>query len=344
MNETVTILIPCRNEEAYILTCLESINANTYPKEKLEVLVFDGRSNDQTRSLIEAYVRHHPYIQLIDNPKQTVPHALNQGIEKARGELIIIMGVHSVYPKDYIKQCVNAINIYDADNVGGIANTLPANDSSVAQAVATVLSHPLGVGNSLFRIGTDKVCEVDTVPCGCYRKRVFDRIGGFDTDLIRGQDAEFNARLKQAGGKIYLIPEIQSSYYARASFKQMARMLYQYGYFKPLMNLKLKRPATLRQFAPPLLIVFLIATPWFGFMHLWFVFGYLILLGLYLLVLSLATFLSNSSQKIKQFPFVFFCFIIAHLSYGIGYWKGILDFAIIRKHKKRNIREMKLSR
>jgi hypothetical protein len=94
--------------------------------------------------------------------------------------------------------------------------TLPQTPGVVGEAVVQTLSHRFGVGNSAFRTGAKEPRIVDTVFGGCYRKDVFDRIGLYNEDLPRSQDIEFNLRLKKAGGKTLLIPDIVSYYYARS--------------------------------------------------------------------------------------------------------------------------------
>src|SRR5207247_10286007 len=111
-----------------------------------------------------------------------------------------------------------------------------------------------GVRNSYCRTVAAARRLVDTVPFGCYRRAVFDRIGVFDEDLVRNQDDELNARLLKQGGRIMLIPEVVSHYYARGSLGQVARMFYQYGYFKPLAAWKVGQPRTLRQVVPALFV------------------------------------------------------------------------------------------
>ena len=71
----------------------------------------------------------------------------------------------------------------------------------------------------IFRVHTDEPKWVDTVFGGCYRREVFDRVGLFNENLVRGQDMEFNLRLKKAGGKTLLVPDIVSYYYARSDIK-----------------------------------------------------------------------------------------------------------------------------
>ena len=188
----VSIIIPCRNEEKYIGKCLESIIKQAYPKDKIEILIIDGMSEDNTRGIIERYIKKYQYIKLINNSKRIVPTALNIGIKRAMGDIIIRIDVHSSYPCDYIEKIVLWIEKSKADNVGGILIVKPGAETVIAKAIASVLSHPFGVGNALFRIGIKNPQYVDTVPLGAYKRTVFDKIGLFDEDLVRNQDDEFN--------------------------------------------------------------------------------------------------------------------------------------------------------
>jgi len=250
----VSIIIPCRNEEKFIGKCLDSIIAQDYPKDRLEVLVVDGMSEDGTREIVERYtdmsLRARSLachceqseaisardklrnlgiatslpalamtLKLLNNPKKVTPCALNIGIKNAKGEIILWMSAHSRYEKDYISKCVKYLKEYDADNVGGVMITLPRDNAFIGKAIATVLSHPFGVGNSVFKTGAKEPKWVDTVFGGCYKKEVFDKIGLFNESLVRSQDMEFNLRLKKTGGKILLAPDIVSYYYPKSNLK-----------------------------------------------------------------------------------------------------------------------------
>jgi len=251
---TASVIVPCRNEAGRIVPCLDSILATTYPHDRLEVVVVDGASDDGTREELAAYVRRQPLVRVLDNPDRTAPAALNRGIRATQGAVVLRMDAHVEYPPEYIGTLVAALLESGADNVGGLVQTFPADDGPVARAIALALAHPLGVGNSYFRIGSGERRWVDTVAFGCWRREVFDRVGLFDEELVRNQDDEFNFRLRRRGGRILLVPEVAARYYARRSLRDVARMFYQYGYFKPLVALKVGRIMTVRQLVPPLFV------------------------------------------------------------------------------------------
>jgi glycosyltransferase involved in cell wall biosynthesis len=208
----VSIIVPMRNEEKYIARCLRSILGNDFPREELEILVADGRSTDRSREIVAEFAREFGQIQLIDNPNGIVPSGLNLAICRARGQFIIRMDAHSEYPRDYISACVRELRTGKADVVGGTLTTRAGADTLIAKSIALLSQHPFGVGNSGFRIGwTGRY--VDTVPFGAFKRSVFDRIGLFREDLVRHQDYEMNQRIRRAGGKVFLSPEIHLAYY-----------------------------------------------------------------------------------------------------------------------------------
>ncbi len=340
----ITVIIPCRNEEKHIDKCLDSTVNTEYPKSKLEVLVMDGMSGDGTREKIKGFSGRWPFIRLMDNPKKTVPAALNIGIENAKGEIIIRLDAHSIYNKDYIPKCVKYLQEHDVDNVGGLWVILPGDNTYTAESIALAVSHFFGAGNAYYRIGSEKPRLVDTVPFGCYRKEVFNEIGVFDEDMIRNQDDELNMRLLKNGGKILLVPDIVSYYHARDTISKLGKMYFQYGYFKPLVALKTRGVFTFRQIMPPTLVASSITLGILSFAWKVFLWPFLLLLFLYVA----ANIFFSSSIAIRRGLKYFFVlpsvFFTIHFGYGMGYIKGIWDFIIRKKYRKNIITDIPLTR
>jgi glycosyltransferase involved in cell wall biosynthesis len=327
-----SLLIPCRNEDEYISSLLDSILNQNFDLYHCETILVDGLSQDRTVEIAKTYMGKLPNLRIIENEKRTVPNALNKGIAIAQGKYIIRMDVHSIYPKNYISALLHYMKILKADNVGGICITKPGNKGIVAFAIAESISHHFGVGNSYFRIKSKNIKEVDTVPFGCYRKEIFQKIGDFDPELTRNQDDEFNARLIENGGKIFLVPEIEIIYYARDKINKLFKMFYQYGLFKPLVNKKLKHPATLRQFVPVGFIIYLLIflgtiSIKLNITYLLFfpLFAYLFLSWIFSLILAI---------KKRKWLLIFimpYLFTGIHISYGTGYIAGFLKHRIFQR-------------
>lgn len=344
MQPLVTIILPCRNEAKYIARCLDTLLATTYPQDRLELLVMDGRSEDRTREIVAAYAVRFPWIRLLDNPRRIAPAALNLGIEAARGEVIVRVDAHALYPPEYLGRLVQALTTTGADNVGGPVVVLPADRTPRAKAIAVALAHPFGVGNSWFRIGSAQPRWVDTVAYGCWRRDLFERIGKFDEDLVRDQDEEFNYRTIARGGRVLLLPEAVSYYYARPTPRLAGRMLYQYGWFKPLVAWKLGRVATLRQLVPPLFVLALVGgallAPFFTPVRLlWFA-----MLLAYATGLAVAMIGAARAHGLKVALALAWVFPVLHVSYGSGFLQGTWSNLLGRGLRWRDPAAVPLSR
>ncbi len=340
-NYSISVLLPIRNEELYIKDSILSIVHNNIFNKNMELIVIDGHSTDLTVEIVNKIINENKdiNIKLLDNPGRIVSTGMNLGIKEARGEFIVRIDSHSTYPKLYLMNLVKFMIELNADNVGGCVETKPMDSTIKSLAISESLSTSFSVGNSLFRtLKKGKPIEVDTVPFGCYRKKIFDRIGLYDEDLVRNQDDELNARLKQDHGKIFLIPNIRIKYYARDSYVKLFSMFYQYGYFKPLVNMKLKHPATFRQFVPLMFVVYLFSG--FFLSMVYTDLGRVFVLGLMIYLFS-SFFVSCNITRFRYSPFLILhlmaSFFLIHFSYGLGYITGIINFLILRKMVNKRI-------
>jgi succinoglycan biosynthesis protein ExoA len=253
---SVSIIIPCYNEQATIRLLLDALLKQNYPLPAVEVIIADGLSTDRTRAEISAFQTEQPglAVRVVDNPKRTIPAALNTALGAASGEIIVRLDAHSIPEPDYIRRCVDNLVRGCGDNVGGIWLIRPGGSGWLARSIAIAAAHPLGVGDALYRF-TNQAGPVDTVPFGAFRRELLARIGGFDESLLTNEDYEFNVRIRQSGGTVWLDPAIRSTYFARATLGALARQYWRYGYWKARM---LRRyPGTLRwrQVLPPAFVI-----------------------------------------------------------------------------------------
>ncbi len=259
MNTFVSIIVPCYNEETTIRHLLDSILAQTYPRGKMELIVSDGMSADRTRAVIAEFQVEHAdmAVRVVQNSVRTIPSGLNQAIRESRGEIIIRLDAHSMPIPEYVERCVAAHESGKGDNVGGVWEIRPGAETWIAESISYAAAHPLGVGDAMYRLNA-KAGAVDTVPFGSFRRTLIDRIGAFDETLLANEDYEFNTRVRESGGTVWLDPAIRSVYFSRSTLKKLASQYWRYGFWKLKM---LKRyPYTLRwrQGLPPLFVSSLI--------------------------------------------------------------------------------------
>jgi glycosyltransferase involved in cell wall biosynthesis len=220
---SVSILIPCYQERNFIRGCLESVLAFELPDlTEIEVLVLDGGSTDGTRDIVREVSERDNRVRLVDNPGRTQSAALNLGIPMSRGEYIMRLDAHSVYPSDYLKLCLQTALRTNADNTGGAVATLRRGDGYQSALVQAITTHKFGVGDSGFRTDAAEG-PADTVPYGFFKRTIFERVGLFDERLLRAQDYEMNRRIIHNGGKVWLNPRIQVRYYQQPDLRSFIR-------------------------------------------------------------------------------------------------------------------------
>ncbi len=228
---SVSVILPVRNEAGFITACLRCLAAQDYPRDHFEVLLVDGESTDATIAEARAALPGVTLtVRILSNPGLTTATALNLGVRHARGAILIHLDGHTEVPPGFISANVRVLEQTGADCVGGPIQTVGR--TPIGRAIALAMSSRFGIGDASFRRPDAEAEETDSVPFGAYRRDVFDRVGLFAEDIDRGEDDEFNYRLRNAGGRIMLSPSIRSTYYCRDSLQALARQYWSYGLAK----------------------------------------------------------------------------------------------------------------
>jgi len=321
---SVSVLIPIRNEEKSIARCLDSILANGYPRDRLEILVIDGESNDCSQKTVDKYINEYPFIKLLNNPKRIQAAGLNIGLKEAKGEIIIRMDAHATYAQDYILQCVNLLQITGASNVGGMQRGVGSGYVSGAIAIATTT--PFGIGDARFRY-SEKEEWVDTVYLGAWYKKTLESLGGFNEEWVVNEDYELNYRLRQAGGKILLSPKIRCHYYVRGSLRDLFHQFFRYGFWK--VRTLVAHPESLRwrHLVPPVFVLAIILS--IGLLAVSWP-AALIVPGLYVIANLAFCFSTVWRRGWLYLPLLPIVFGILHIGWGVGFWLGLARFGVPR--------------
>jgi succinoglycan biosynthesis protein ExoA len=317
----VSVIVPCYNEENTIQLLLDAVYQQTFPKSEMEVLIADGLSTDLTREIINAFRKAHSdlEIRIIDNPKRIIPAALNCALSVAKGEYIVRLDAHSMPAMDYVERCIADLQANMGENVGGVWQVEPGTKGWMAASIATAASHPLGVGDARYRY-TTQAALVDTVPFGAFRRSLIEKIGLFDEKLLTNEDYEFNARVIQQGGRIWLNPMIRSIYFARPNLVMLAAQYWRYGYWKLRMLRRYPTTIRWRQALPPLLVlslvILLIAGILWEFTRWLLAVEILLYLGIIILVSSRLAIRKKNPGLLIGVPLAI---ATMHLSWGAGF-------------------------
>ena len=319
----VSALLVTRNEQAYVEQALLSLINQTYPKNKYEIVVIDGKSTDNTlqtvTSLIKQYKTSDFDIRIISNPKRILAAGWNLGIKDAKGDYVVRIDAHAVASPNFIEKSVETMMAaQDAVCVGGKLTTKSLDGDE--NVVSMVLSSPFGVGNSSFRV-SDTAGYADTAVYGLYKKEIFYQVGFFNEQYVRNQDIELHSRIKTAGGKFYFNPEISSVYYSRTTIKKMIKQAFGNGEWNMVLLKNQNSALSLRHLIPFVFVLFLIVATSLGFLN-----KYIWLIEVAVLLLHFTIGLYAGCKKTNKFFAILkmpFLFILLHISYGTGFLAGI---------------------
>jgi succinoglycan biosynthesis protein ExoA len=328
-DECVSVVIPCYNEERFIGKALENL-ANQYDKNRYEIIVVDGLSEDRTREVVEGFKRAQPEIvvRILDNPARNIPAALNLGVGSARGEIIARMDAHAVPSLGYVRRCVEVLRENATGVVGMPCQVRPGADTLMARAVAMAVSHPFGIGDAKYRIQEGKTGQeaVDTVAFSCFRKQLWKELGGFNEELLTNEDYDFNYRVRQRGGRVLLDRAEHCDYFARATLGGLAGQYFRYGQWKARMLRLHPRSIRLRHLVAPLFVTSIIVLLFTGLFwrFAWAVFAFEIIIYFLLSIgfgLRVARKDGGGLPMALSMPLVFFTI---HWSWGSSFLAGLV--------------------
>lgn len=314
--KSVSVIIPVFNEEDTITHCIESLMNGDYPLNKLEFIIADGDSTDNTLKNIENFSSENPdtKIRVINNPYKTQGYGLNIAIQNVNedSEIIIRADAHSIYPPNYVADCAKCLWSSKADNVGGVM--VPLGKGYLQRAVSFCMSHPLGVGNAKFHLGN---CSgfVDTVYLGCFKKDIFGKVGLFDPAMTPNEDAEFNMRIRKSSGTVYLDSNIRVGYFPRETVAKLMKQYFHYGQGRCRTFKKHGALTSVRQVIPPLWTVLTLVILAMSLLSQFF----LLPLLAYLFILLLVSIYGTYKRRDISLLLSPICFAVMHYAWGVGF-------------------------
>lgn len=323
MNYEVAIVIPTLNEERFISRCLNSIIKQTYEFEKMDVMIIDGGSNDKTKDIVAEYQKSHQNIRFIENKKKIQSVAFNIGFKKSTAPYIIRLDAHAEYDSKYISLCIENLKQDEKrGNVGGRCNILPFNQSIWAQTNAILNHSRFGIGGAAFRV-SNEAHNTDSVPFGAFPRKIIEKIGGMREDLPRGEDNEYNSRIRKAGYKIFFDSNIISSYFARPTLGASCKQMYANGNSIGYLYYIDREAIGIRHLVPLLFVVsglfsIIISVLWSPFCYV-FCGG----LALYIIADAIAS-IMGAKDNVKCTLPLFILFFCVHVSYGMGTIAGLI--------------------
>jgi cellulose synthase/poly-beta-1,6-N-acetylglucosamine synthase-like glycosyltransferase len=326
----VSVVIPCYNEERFILKALDQLTEQ-YDNSRYEIIVVDGMSTDKTRELVNQFKSSHSdlEVRLVDNPARNIPTALNLGVAAARGEIIARMDAHAVPSQGYVRRCVEVLEENgEAGVVGMPCHVLPGANTLMAQAIASGVSHPFGIGDAKYRLqaGAAPQEAVDTVAFACFRKSLWEDLGGFNESLLTNEDYDFNYRVRSSGRTVLLDRSGHCDYFARTTLGELATQYRRYGGWKARMVRLHPGSIKLRHLVAPMFVSSLALLTILSF--LWYPFALLLVLevGFYLALALVCAWQvkSRTNASLAIVLIMPLVFLTIHLTWGMSFLLGLV--------------------
>lgn len=225
-----TVLIPARDEEGDIATCLRAVVAQDQPAYQMEVVLVDGGSTDRTVDVARQVLSESRLSwRIVHNPVGTTPSNLNRGLEAAAGDVICRVDARSIVPSCYVRRCVELLESRpDVVVVGGNQRALD-DGTQRSQGIARALNNRTLMGGAAYRGSTSGV--VDTVYLGAFRTEQLRSVGGWDERLHTNQDFDLNRRMA-ALGKIWFQADLEVGYVPRRTIRGLWQQYVRFGRWK----------------------------------------------------------------------------------------------------------------
>jgi succinoglycan biosynthesis protein ExoA len=327
----VSVIVPIYNEQRFIERCLNAILKQDYPAERMEVLVVDGQSKDNTREIVRRIQATNGRVRLLDNPERLQANGLNYGIGAATGEIIIRVDGHVLIAPDYVWQCVRLLRELASSgvvNVGGVMS--PEGETRAGRAIAAATQSPFGIPTAFHH--STKAQFVDTVYLGAWPRALFDEIGLFNPAVNVNEDYELNFRIRRAGRKIFLSPDIHSTYYCRQSYHALWTQYHRYGIQKIQMLRRYPESVRTRQLVAPVFVAALVGLPVLALIMPAFGILWVLMLIAYISAAGVAS--QRASRNNNLIVGVMAAFAVIHIAWGSGFWRG-MGQSILRRHEGR---------
>lgn len=317
----VSVVIPMYNEAEHIGPCLEAVLKQDYPREKLEIHVVDGASEDGSADLVhKRFIATGAPVSLHHNADRNTARSLNQGIRAATGDVVIILGAHTEICPGFIALNIENLRRPEVACSGG--TQLNVGLSRRQASIGAAMGHPFGMATAPYRYRKSPGM-VHTVVYGAYPRQIFKQVGYFEEEGNIAEDADLNWRIIQAGYKIYFDPRIKTKYYPRSTLRALSRQMFRYGIFRAYLLRKHRQGISWLHLIPPVFIITLAALTGVA-VHLQPVRPALVALAGSYLALALLFGITASVGKPQANPLlVALSYPTLHLSWGAGFLWGL---------------------
>jgi len=214
-----------KNSVGRIECCLESLARQRYPRDRVEVIVADGRSSDATRAVAEALGA-----RVVDNPRELVAAGRNVGFKHARGEIVAFTDDDCTFPEDWLERAAAHFADPCVAGIGG-PTRMPADESHFGRAVSFLFEIGVRVASSVHAEKVGEKRTVSDLP-GCnmfYRRAALERVMPVIETLVTAEDVELGFRLRKAGFRLFAVPDVSVWHHKRPTPRRFFQQMYRFA-------------------------------------------------------------------------------------------------------------------
>jgi succinoglycan biosynthesis protein ExoA len=329
----LSIIVPVRNEETFIAATLEMLATQDYPKDRFEIIVVDGRSEDKTTEVVMEYIQNHRTVNicLLHNPGRLSSRARNIGIRNAKGQLIAVVDGHVYIPNDQLFTSME--HLKEENHALCLARPAPLDVPGLKEGTAywIAVARKTWLGHSRHSYIYSKYEGfLNPISSGfAYDRTVFGRVGHFDESFDAAEDVEFHFRLQQAGILAYSSHRFLIYSYPRNSLISLFRQQVRYGVGRARLVRKHIKGFTLETPIPSLILLFLLALPmallsvtrgyFISILHLSLTLAYILIL------LSAGVNEALTCKKPMPVVSIALAVLVTHVGLGWGFLKTMLS-------------------
>ncbi len=333
----ITVGVIAYNEKNRLGALLKDICAQTYDHKKIEVLLVDSNSTDNTKVIMETFrknkINDFYDIKVLSNPKKTQPCGWNVVLNNYSGDAVVRVDAHASIPSNFVEKNVETLESGEFI-CGGFRPNIIDQTTPWKETLLLVETSMFGSSIAPYRRQQGK-SYVNSLFHGCYRREVFDKVGFFNEDLARTEDNEIHYRMQKAGFKLCFNPEIISYQHTRNNLRSMIKQKFANGKWIGLTLSVSPKCLSYYHFVPFLFVGALITCSILALA------GMPLLLEILLLLYAMFDFVNTVScftmRDIQiQFFLLPFLFPLLHLAYGIGTVVGIVQIPFWKRKLKKN--------
>lgn len=332
----ISVIIPVRNEAAFIARTLQYVLEQDYPAGAFEVLVADGQSTDGTSDIVQSLQARHHNLRLVDNPGRLSSAGRNRAIQASRGKIVVIIDGHcQLNDRHYLKNLAAAFERSGADCIGRPQPLDVTGATWLQRAIARGRASWLGHHpDSSIYSSTEGFVPPQSVAIA-YRREIFDRVGFFDEAFDACEDVEFNHRVDRAGLTCFFTPDVAVHYHPRSSLPGLFRQMIRYGRGRVRLLRKHPETFTWTGFVPAFFLLGLLAGPLCVLLSSWLALAYGMTIGLYLLlVMTFSLALAWQERSARMLGWLPLVFPTIHLGAGAG---QVLEWLFPRADKSARV-------